>query len=174
MRKAEVDAARASHAKLEEELKYLEARAKKLLLHTTVAGVISTARLKEKVGQYFNDGDLICLIEDPTALEAQIDVPEQEAARIKPGQPVELKARSLPFDQLIATVDRVAPSAEAANVKEGKLQSTVPVYCKLAAPPPAALRPGMTGFARVSCGERPMGRVLADKGLRYFRTEFWW
>ena len=173
IRKAEVDAARASHAKLEEELKYLEARAKKLLLHTTVAGVITTARLKEKVGQYFNDGDLICVIEEPSALEAQIDVPEQEAARIRPGQKVELKARSLPFDQLFATVDRVAPSAEAANAKEGKLQSTVPVYCKLTAPP-AALRPGMSGFARVSCGQRAMGRVLTEKGMRYLRTEFWW
>jgi len=74
---------------------------------------------------------------------------------------------------LFATVDRVAPSAEAANVKEGKLQSTVPVYCKLTAPP-AVLRPGMSGFARVSCGERAMGRVLAEKGLRYLRTEVWW
>ena len=143
-------------------------------MQTTVAGVISTARLKEKVGQYFNDGELICLIEEPAALEAQIDVPEQEAARIKPGQPVELKARSLPFDRLLATVDRIAPDADAPDPKEGKLQSTVPVYCKLTNPPPAALRPGMTGFARVACGKRPMGRVLADKALRYLRTEFWW
>jgi multidrug efflux pump subunit AcrA (membrane-fusion protein) len=173
IRKAEVEAARAGLAKLQEELKYLEVRAKKLLVHATVAGVITTARLREKVGQHFNDGDLICVIEEPAALEAQIDVPEQEAARVKPGQTVELKARALPFEKLAATVDRVAPGADAANVKEGKLQSTVPVYCKLAAPP-AALRPGMTGFARVSCGERPMGRVLADKGLRYLRTEFWW
>ena len=173
IRKAEIDAANASIDKLQEELKYLEARAKKLLVHATVAGVISTARLKEKVGQFFNDGDLICVIEEPAALEAQIDVPEQEAARVKPGQKVELKARTLPFDQLFATVDRIAPSAEAPNPKEGKLQSIVPVYCKLT-DAPAALRPGMTGFARVSCGKRAMGRVLADKSLRYLRTEFWW
>jgi putative peptide zinc metalloprotease protein len=131
IRKAEVDAARASLAKLQEELKYLEARAKKLFVHTTVAGVISTARLKEKVGQFFNDGEVICVIEEPALLEAQIDVPEQEAQRIKPGQTVELKARSLPFDRLVATVDRIAPAADAPDPKEGKLQSTVPVYCKL-------------------------------------------
>jgi hypothetical protein len=50
----------------------------------------------------------------------------------------------------------------------------VPVYCRLTEAPPAVLRPGMTGFARISCGERAMGRVLADKALRYVRTEFWW
>ena len=34
--------------------------------------------------------------------------------------------------------------------------------------------PRMTGFARVSCGKRAMGRVLAEKSIRYLRTEFWW
>ena len=107
-------------------------------------------------------------------LEVRIDVPEQEVARVRPGQAVQLKARALPFEQLRATVDRIAPVAKAPDPKEGKLQSTVPVYCRLTDPPPAVLRPGMTGFARISCGERAMGRVLADKALRYVRTEFWW
>ena len=49
----------------------------------------------------------------------------------------------------------------------------MPVYCKLT-DAPAALRPGMTGFARVACGKRAMGRVLSEKALRYLRTEFWW
>jgi putative peptide zinc metalloprotease protein len=114
------------------------------------------------------------VIEEPTLLEAQIDVPEQEAARIKPGQAVELKARTLPFERLMAVVDRVAPGADAPDPEKGKLQSTVPVFCKLTAAPPPAMRPGMTGFARVSCGKRAMGRVLAEKSLRYLRTEFWW
>jgi hypothetical protein len=93
---------------------------------------------------------------------------------LPPGQSVQLKARALPFGQLRATVDRIAPVAEAPDPKEGKLQSTVPVYCRLTEPAPAVLRPGMTGFARISCGQRGMGRVLADKALRYVRTEFWW
>ena len=173
IRSAEIDAEKARLDKLNEELKYLEERTARTLVRAAAAGVISTPHLKEKVGHFFQDGDLICLIEEPKSLEAQIDVPEQEAARVKTGQKVELKARSLPFDQLEAVVDRVAPSAIGPEPKEGKLQSTVPVYCKLANAP-SELRPGMTGFARVSCGKRAMGIVLSNKALRYFRTEFWW
>jgi multidrug resistance efflux pump len=157
-----------------EELRYLEALKKKLLVHSSISGVISTPRLREKVGQFFNDGELICVIEEPADLEVRVEVPEQEVERVRPGQAVQLKARALPFEQFEATVDRIAPVAEAPDPKEGKLQSMVPVYCRLNAAAPAALRPGMTGFARVSCGERAAGRVLADKALRYVRTEFWW
>jgi multidrug resistance efflux pump len=174
IRSAEADAEKARLAKLAEELRYLEDQSARVLVRAGAAGVICTPRLREKVGQYFNDGDLICLIEEPAKLEAQVDVPEQEAARVRRGQRVALKARSLPFEQLEASVDRVAPAADAPDPKDGKLQSTVPVYCTLTAASPAALRPGMTGFARISCGKRAMGRVLSEKFLAYFRTEFWW
>jgi multidrug efflux system membrane fusion protein len=168
-----LDAENARLAKLREELQYLQTRAQKLFIRTAVAGIITTPLLKQKIGRYFADGELICVVEDPSELEAQIDVPEQEAGRIRPGQSVELKARTLPFDQLQATVARVAPAAIGPDPKEGKLQSTLAVYCTLTKTP-APLRPGMTGFARVACGKRAMGRVLADKAMRYFRTEFWW
>ena len=37
-----------------------------------------------------------------------------------------------------------------------------------------ALKPGMTGYARVDTGRRPVGAILADRLMRYLRTEFWW
>jgi hypothetical protein len=36
------------------------------------------------------------------------------------------------------------------------------------------LRTGMTGFARIVCGRRPCGEILAFRTLRILRTEFWW
>ena len=176
-RPGQAEAASESQAmltRLKQELSYLEDLDTKLLIYTGVAGVISTPRLHEKIGQYFNDGDLICTIEETAALEVQIEVPEQEVARVRAGQQVLLKARALPFEQFRAIVDRIAPVAEAPDPKEGQLQSMVPVYCRLTDTAPETLRPGMTGIARISCGNRAMGRVLGDKALRYVRTEFWW
>ena len=89
---------------------------------------------------------------------------------MRPGQAVELKARSLPFDTLRGTVREVAPVAVPG--KDGA-QSTVTVYCRLDATP-AAVRPAMTGVARISCGRRPVGAVFTRRVLRYVRTEFWW
>jgi hypothetical protein len=120
-------------------------------------------------------------VEEPALLEAEISIPEQEVARVQPGQTVELKARALPFNTFTAQVDRIAPVAV-----HGEVQSTVTVICRLPDPPTlhsplggegrerGELRPGMTGHTRIYSGHRPVGQILIDRALRFLRTEFWW
>jgi multidrug efflux pump subunit AcrA (membrane-fusion protein) len=146
----------------------LEGVRERLPVKTPVAGVVVTPRLKEKVTAHVQEGDLIAVIEDSVGLEAEISLAEQDAARVQPGQSVELKARALPFEIFKAQVDRVAPAAG-----RGDVQSTVTVYCRLENGE-AALRTGMTGHARVFTGQRSIGMFLLDRALRFMRTEFWW
>jgi hypothetical protein len=127
-----------------------------------------THRLKEKRGQFFNEGELVCEVEGLSQLETEITLHEQEVPDVRPGQKVELKARALPFKTFEAQVDRIAPRA-----KTGTLESTVIVYCRLEHPDPDLL-PGMTGFARIYCDPQPAGRIFLDKIMRFVRTEFWW
>jgi hypothetical protein len=77
-------------------------------------------------------------------------------------------------------VDRIAPGATApeatplaAPTVRGETAGTVTVYCRLLDPAPG-LRPGMTGYARIECGPRSLGGLLADRVMRFVRTEFWW
>jgi multidrug resistance efflux pump len=179
-RPEEVEAERARLARLREEALYLEGLQGKLQVCTPVPGLIATPRLKERVGRYLREGDLICEVEDPGRLEVEVALPEPDAARVAPGQAVELKPRSLPLQSFPARVDRLAPRAApaepgtaATHPPRGELPSTVVVYCRLEATG-TGLRPGLTGHARISCGERPLGEILADRALRYLRTEFWW
>jgi multidrug efflux pump subunit AcrA (membrane-fusion protein) len=167
-RPEEIEAGRAHLARLAEEARYLDSLTGKLHVNSPVAGVIVTAHLKEKVGQYVREGELICQVEEPALLEAEIAIPEQEAARVQPGQPVELKARALPFHTFTTQVDRIAPAAV-----QGEVQSSVTVFCRLP-DPGSALRPGMTGHARINAGQRPLGLIMIDRTLRFLRTEFWW
>jgi len=183
-RPEELEAERARLARLEEEIRYLEGLHGKVLVVSPVPGLVTTPHLREKVGQYLREGDLICQVEEPAALEVEITLAEQEVARVQPGQAVELKARALPFETFSSQVERVAPAAgggdaagtAAANTRpaagKGDVQSTITVYCRLEGG--ANLRPGMTGHARVYGGKRPVGAILLDRGLRYLRTEFWW
>ena len=127
-----------------------------------------TPRLKEKVGSYFAEGELICEIDDPQTLEAVVTLDEEQAADIQPGQTVRLKARALPFEVFEARVERIAPQAV-----EGDLQSTVTVYCRMQGSH-EELRSSMTGYARIERGHGPIGVVLAKRCLRLIRTEFWW
>jgi multidrug efflux pump subunit AcrA (membrane-fusion protein) len=167
-RPEEIEAQEARLARLEQELRALERRQGKLLIAGGVGGVIVTPRLKEKVGQYVHEGDLICVVEEPAVLEAEILLGEQEVGRVRPGQTVRLKARTLPLETLAATVERIAPAAATEETK-----THVIVYCRLT-DPPADLRPGMTGYARIYTGRRSIAAVLIHRVQRYVRTEFWW
>jgi hypothetical protein len=37
----------------------------------------------------------------------------------------------------------------------------------------ADLKPEMTGYARISCGRRPIGEIVLERLLGFLRTEFW-
>jgi multidrug efflux pump subunit AcrA (membrane-fusion protein) len=167
-RTEEVEAERARLARLREEVGYLQRVQQKLTVASPVGGVVVTPRLKEKVGQYLKEGELIAVVEEPATLEAEIALAEQDVSRVRPGQRVELKARALPFETFTAQADRLAPAAG-----RGDVQSTVTLYCRLDNER-AELRPGMTGQARVFTGRQSVGKVLLDRGLRLLRTEFWW
>jgi multidrug efflux pump subunit AcrA (membrane-fusion protein) len=167
-RPEEIEAERARLARLREEVRCLEDMQARLPVHTPVAGLITTPRLREKVGQYVREGELIATMEDPTLLEAEVILAEQDVARVQVGQSVELKARARPFDTFTARVERIAPAAG-----RGEVQSTVTLYGRLENSG-GDLRPGMTGHARVYTGRRSLGGFLLDRALRFLRTEFWW
>jgi putative peptide zinc metalloprotease protein len=178
-RPEEIEAERARLARLQEETRYLEGLQGKLSVCCPVSGLVTTPRLKEKAGQYLHEGDLICQVEEPAVLEAEVALPEQDVADVEPGQVVTLKVRSLPFETFTARVTRVAPSAARpepqplAPTVKGELPGTVTIYCELPTRG-TALRPGMTGYARIACGKRPLGELLGGRILRFLRTEFWW
>lgn len=163
-----IEGERARLARLLEEVRHLEEQRQKQTVAAPVSGLVITPRLKEKVGQYFSQGDLIGVVEEPATLEAEITIAEQDMARIRQGQKVELKARALPFETCATKVERIAPAAG-----RGDVQSSVIVYCRLDRAP-SDLRPEMTGQARVCTGRRPVGATLLDRLLRFLRTEFWW
>jgi multidrug efflux pump subunit AcrA (membrane-fusion protein) len=166
-RPEEINAERARLAQLREEAKYLDHLRGKLLIRSPVYGLVTTARLKEKTGQYLREGDLICVVEDPCRLEAEIILAEQDADRARSGQPVVLRARGLPFKTLESQVARLAPVASTAEV-----HSILTVYCTIDNSS-LELRPGMTGYARVYTGPRSIGDIAVDRALRFLRTEFW-
>jgi multidrug resistance efflux pump len=183
----QIAAGEAQVRRMREELNYLNDLRRRQRVESPVDGVLITPRLAEKMGQYFREGELICEVEEPAVLEAEVAVPEQDMARVRPGLAVELKARVAPFDTLRAEVTRVAAGARSAvapagvgagaapAADTGELPGRVIVYCTVSdAAAAAGARPGMTGYARIHCGSEPAARVYGRKLLQYVRTEFWW
>ena len=167
-RSEEIESAQAAVDRLREEISYLENQRSRLSIKSPVAGVVTTDRLKRKIGSYFEEGDLIGEVENLERLEVVIAIDEDQAANVELGQQVELKARSQPFDVFEVKVERIAPRAET-----GDVQSKVHIYCKLN-DSYGRFRSGMTGYARVECNKATIASVLYKKCLRLIRTEFWW
>jgi putative peptide zinc metalloprotease protein len=167
-RQEEIDAAEASLARQKEELAFLEEQKSKLPLFSRVDGVITTPHLQDRIGEYIEQGGLVCDIEEASSLEVEICIPEDRISEVAAGQCVDLKARALPYETFEAKVERIAPAATS-----GDHQSTVTVYCRLVNES-TALKPEMTGHARIYCGKKPLGEIGLDYVLRFIRTEFWW
>ncbi|HWU71372.1 MAG TPA: efflux RND transporter periplasmic adaptor subunit, partial [Pseudoxanthomonas sp.] len=85
--------------------------AKLELSYTTVTAPISgvVASRSIKAGNFVQINSPIFRIVDSGRLEATLNVPEREIAKIKPGQAVELVADALPGQRFTGTVDRVSP-----------------------------------------------------------------
>ena len=81
------------------------------LSYTTVvapiSGVIASRDIKP--GNFVQINSPIFRIVDSSRLEATLNVPEREIAKLKPGQGVELTADALPGKRFAGTVDRVSP-----------------------------------------------------------------
>jgi multidrug resistance efflux pump len=147
---------------------------------------MTTARPRERVGRLFQEGELVVEIENTDDLEVEILLKEGQAARVVPGQEVDLLARAFPFQTLHARVVRVAPVAHrtgertdgttpagtAPTVTATDAEGLIAVYCVLKTTG-VELRPGMTGHARIHRGERPAGTVLSENAMRMIRIEFW-
>ena len=169
-RPEDIQAERARRQRIAHQLEYLLQQQERLVIRASTEGILSASRLRERIGQVLVRDTVLCTIEDPTTSWVEIAVPEEDAAAVRPGQAVELKARAIPFETFRATVRNISPAAEQ---KPGTTGSTVTVHCHIDNPD-GRLKSGMTGFGRIERGRNPMGLTLALRAMRYMRTEFWW
>jgi multidrug resistance efflux pump len=167
-RPEEVDAEKARIARITEELQYLQYVQRKLVVPATANGVVTTQYLNERLGEYVREGDLLCELEDVESYEAEIQVSEDDLARIDEGQPVRIRVRAMPFDAFTARIDRISPRA---RFDEHQTHGTLTCVIQDAS---QKLRPGMTGSARIETGYRAIGALLLDRSTRFLKNEFWW
>lgn len=184
----EIDAARTSKRLLEagprpEEIAVLEQQvaqeeAQRRRIETDIgrclvlaphAGVVTTPRLGEKVGQLVARGDLIGELRDVDTMLAQVSIPERDLESVRKGMTAELRFRAYPGRTFTATVGDLAPTALDVGGHDGRV-----VKVTMEVPNgEGLLRPNMTGYARV-CAERCTALDLATRGVRRFaRVEFW-
>ena len=147
----------------------LEAEIARLVVTAPHGGVVMTPRLWEKVGSYVEPGDLVAEVHALDHLTATIDVSERDIGEVQVGQPVALRLRAYPTRTFRGTVTRIAgAAADTGYIGERTVRVEVDLPNDK-----HALRPRMTGYARIHVGDRRAVDVLTRRIRRYVRVEFW-
>jgi multidrug resistance efflux pump len=165
-----IEATQAKIAALDAQCRHVEEQIRLLRINSPIAGVVTTHRLKEKVGQLVERGQLIGSVHAVKTVTLEIALPEQEIADVCVGQKVILKARAYPLESFEGNVTGIAPIA--ATEEEWHTGKSILVTAQLdnAA---GLLRSEMTGNAKIYCGERRILDIITRRFVRYLRVEFW-
>jgi multidrug resistance efflux pump len=168
-RPEEIEAARSEIARLEAERLRLQTQLALVKVVSPVSGVITTPKLKEKIGQYVKPGDLIAEVHELRSVRVEIAVPEREIGDVQVGQPVVVKARAFPERRFSGRVASIAPAAVKAEAWRGQVLRVTTEIDN----PDLLLKPEMTGNAKIICGKRPVFDLVTRRLARYIRVEFW-
>jgi multidrug resistance efflux pump len=169
-RKEEIEATAAEVNRLQAQQHHLEEQLGLLKVVSPIAGVITTHKLKDKIGEAVKKGDLIAKVHEMKTVTVEIAVPEKEIADVTIGQKVVLKAQAYPQRSFEGTVTAIAPIATSPDDPRG--ETTVRVITQLdnAA---RLLKPDMTGHAKIYCGEQRLIELMGRRLVRFFKVEFW-
>jgi multidrug efflux pump subunit AcrA (membrane-fusion protein) len=164
---AEVGLKRLQLERVRAQMALLQKRLDQSQVIARAAGVIATPRLDQKLGQHFSAGEAICVLDRTGQLQVRVFVDERDVGAIRPSAPVELRIAAFPerlFAGQVREIARRSLTANGRNSYEVRLRVSNR---------DGRLMPGMTGWAKVACGQRSWGALLGRRALRYLRTEAW-
>ena len=162
IREVEADVTR-----LTDQVAILDQELEKTEIRAPIDGVVTTPFVERKLNQHLDPGDELCRLADIEHVTVEMQVPEKEMADIRAGNPVTMKARSLPAVDFAGRVDFIAPVAETVAG-----QQMVVVRSELSNDK-FLLKPEMTGVAKIYCGDRRIFDLVTRRLVRWVRTEFW-
>ncbi len=176
-RPEEIERTRAEVARLTSLARVARENLDRAQVRSPIGGRVLTPRPELLLGQRLERGAALIEVVDARRLRAEVEVPESEAAEVRTGQRVKIKARGYPGRSFWGEVVSVASAAEADPAAERAAflpgaQSRIRVHTELDNAE-GLLKPEMTGNAKIYCGSRPLVELLTRRLVRYVRTEFW-
>lgn len=131
-------------------------------------GVVIQGDLASRLGAPVQRGEVLMVVAPAVGHRLIVEVDEDDIGRVREGQPGALALAARPGTPMAFTVERVLPVAA---VAEGR--NYFEVEGRLAVGDAAALRPGLSGVAKVDVGWRPLGSWLLARPWHWLRLAWW-
>jgi multidrug resistance efflux pump len=136
-------------------------------LVSPVEGVVVTPRVQERVGQNLARGAELCVVADTRTMVAEVAIPEEEAARLQPGQPAEVKLNTYPGRTFAGSVTRVGAVVR----EEGKDRFVVAEIGIENVD--GLLKTGMQGRGKVRVGWSSIATLVLRRPARWLYARLW-
>jgi multidrug resistance efflux pump len=173
-RPEEVEAGRAEIARLESQQRLLAEQLRLTRLVSPIAGVVTTPKLDEKVGQYVKKGDVVLQVHELRMVMAEIAVSEREIGDVQPGQRVVVKPRAYPERSFTGTVVSIATTAtEEPTAKDEPTGFRRVLVTTALDNESALLRAEMTGKAKIYGEPRSLAALAWRRVMRTVGVELW-
>ena len=187
-RPEQIDQTKAQISSLQAQERFLQGQIKRAEVRSPVNGIVATPELELKglVGQVVQKGALIAKVYELKKTTVEIAVPENEIPDVKVGHRVVLKVRAYPNETFNGSVTSIATSAFApASSGEGTLLPTPATTPSSNSTPKTILvtteidndslllKPGMTGHAKIFCGQRRVIDLISRRLARTVKVQFW-
>ncbi len=188
-RSEQVVAARAEVEGIETQLRLLKGNLERVEIRSRVNGVIATParQLKEMLYQTIQKGALVAKVHNARKLTVEIPISEKEIADVAVGQTVAFKARAYPDETFYGVVTSTAATAQAGAAGSSAGSSSLPTPTASSSfgsistvlvtteidNSSLLLKAGMTGQAKIFCGERRIIDLIWRRVARIFKVEFW-
>jgi putative peptide zinc metalloprotease protein len=150
-----------------------------LQVASPISGVVATPRLRDRLGSFVQEGDVLADVDDARTLKARIFIPEFQVQRIRSGAPASLKLESL-FQPIRGRVSSIAPaSSELAPglAPQEKYKGIAPpsyyVATVLVSNPGGMMQSGMSGDAKIRVGKRSIAGFVWKTVLEFAQRKLW-
>lgn len=150
-----------------------------LQVASPISGILATPRLRDRVGSFVQEGDVLANVDDAGILKARIFIPEFQVQRIRPGAPASLKLESS-FQPIRGQVSSIAPvSSELAPglAQEEKYKGMSPpsyyVATVLLSNAGGMMRPGMSGDAKIQVRRQSVAGFAWGTVRKFLQRKVW-
>ncbi len=156
---------------LRQELGAGREKAAALVVRAPIAGVVATARLADRAGTFLTAGEEFCEIA-AADLVARVPVREARIDEVRTGHAVTLNLAAHPFRTFRGEVIAIAPASAGLELDTPREFTDIEALIQVS-DPLHALKPGMTGQARIRVGTSTVAIRVARAIRRWIGSRLW-
>jgi putative peptide zinc metalloprotease protein len=144
-----------------------------------ISGIMDTPRLRDRVGSFVQEGDVLANVDDPGTLKARIFIPEFQIQRIRPGAPTSLKLESSfqPIRGLVTSIapasSELAPGLMQEEKYKGMSSPSYYVATVLLSNANGRIWPGMSGDAKIQVGRESIAGFAWETIRKFLQRKIW-